>query len=115
MSDRRLYYSQEAETVVKQRMAIGAAVCLTLGMGIGIVMSMLWKQGGQTRDALADALEEGYRRGRDATESALRSLEQEIPNLRDRVNSMIGMGQEESSSEWDFNYGSDYGSSYRNY
>lgn len=87
----RVYYTAEAEDLMKRRSLFTALAMLAVGLGIGALVAMLLAPGDgeKTRRVLADALEEGYRRGRQATDDALGQLERDIPNLRKRVDSLL--------------------------
>jgi gas vesicle protein len=63
-----------------------------LGIGIGSAVSLLLapNSGEATREIITSTLEEGFQRGREATDEALNQLEQEVPNLRERVNELVG-------------------------
>jgi gas vesicle protein len=87
----RVYYSAEAEELMQRRSMVTALAMMVVGLGIGALIAMLFApgEGEKTRRMVADAIEESYRRGRDATDDALSQLEKDIPNLRKRVDSML--------------------------
>jgi len=88
----RIYYSEEAEQTMKRQRLIDALMFTGLGIGIGSVVALLIapNNGEKTRDIIADTLDEGFQRGRQATEDALGQLENEVPNLRERVTQLVG-------------------------
>jgi gas vesicle protein len=88
----RIYYSEEAEQMMGRRRLIDALMFMGLGIGIGSTVALLLapNNGEQTREFIANTLEEGFQRGREATDDALGQLEQEVPNLRERVNELVG-------------------------
>jgi len=87
----RVYYTAEAEDLMKRRSLFTALAMLAVGLGIGALVAMLLapEEGEKFRRAIADAVEEGYRRGRHATDEALGQLEKDVPNLRKRVDSLL--------------------------
>ncbi len=87
----RVYYTAEAEELMKRRSLFTALAMLAVGLGIGALVAMLFApdEGEKTRRMLAEAVEEGYRRGRHATDDALGQLEKDIPNLRKRVDALL--------------------------
>ena len=88
----RIYYSEEAEKTMKRRRFMDALMFAGLGIGIGSVVALLLapNEGEKTRELSANTLEEGFHRGRESTDEALSQLEQEVPNLRERVNDLVG-------------------------
>ena len=91
MTNNRIYYSEETEQKMKRQRLIDALMFTGLGIGIGSAVSLMLapNSGETTREIIADTLEEGYQRGREATDEALNQLEQEVPNLRERVNDLV--------------------------
>lgn len=91
MTNNRIYYSEEAEQKMKRQRLIDALMFTGLGIGIGSAVSLLLapNSGETTREIIAGTLEEGFQRGREATDDALNQLEQEVPNLRERVNELV--------------------------
>jgi len=87
----RIYYSSEAEQIAKTRQTVGLLAFLMLGLGVGAATALLFapQEGERTRKMVADALDEGFRRGREATDDALAQLEEEFPNLRKKVESTL--------------------------
>ncbi len=87
----RIYYSEEAEQKMKRQRLVNALTFAGVGIGIGSAVALLLAphSGETTRDLIASTLEEGIQRGRESTDQALNQLEQDIPNLRERVNELI--------------------------
>ena len=87
----RVYYSAEAEALMQRRSLVTAFAMLVVGLGIGALIAMLFApgEGDKTRRMITDAVEDSYRRGRQATDDALSQLEKDIPNLRKRVDSVL--------------------------
>ncbi len=87
----RIYYSEEAETMMKRQRLVDIFIFTGLGIGIGSVIALLMapNNGEKNRQVIASTLEEGFQRGRETTDEALSQLEQEIPNLRARVNELV--------------------------
>jgi gas vesicle protein len=88
----RIYYSEEAETRMKRQRLVSALLFTGLGIGIGSAVALLLapNDGETTRELIADTLEEGFQRGRESTDEALRQLEQDVPDLRARVSELVG-------------------------
>lgn len=83
----RIYYSKEAESLVRRQHLIGNLAFLMLGLGVGAAVALLFapERGERVRELVAEALEEGFSRGREATEEALQNLAQEYPGLHEKV------------------------------
>lgn len=92
MTNSRIYYSEEAEKKMKRQRLVDALMFTGLGIGIGSAIALLLapNNGETTREIIADTLQEGFQRGRDATDDALSQLEHEVPNLRERINDLVG-------------------------
>jgi len=91
MTERRIYYSQEAERVAKRQRLLTMVIFMALGVGLGAVIALLFApdEGEKTRRLISEAAQDGFRRGRDTTSDALRQLEPEFPDLRKRVDELI--------------------------
>jgi hypothetical protein len=87
----RIYYSSEAEAYAQRQQVLVATVAFILGISVSAVLSLLFapQSGASTRRDVTDALEEGFRRGKKATQDAVSQLESEYPNLRERMNGML--------------------------
>jgi gas vesicle protein len=92
MTNSRIYYSEEAEKTMKRQRFMDALMFMGLGIWIGSAVALLMapNEGEKTRELIANALEEGFQRGRHTTDEALSQLEQDVPNLRERVNGLVG-------------------------
>jgi hypothetical protein len=92
MSNSRIYYSEKAEKTMKRQRFVDALMFTGLGIGIGSAVALLMapNAGEKTRELITNTLEEGFQRGRESTDQALSQLEQEVPNLRGRVNGLVG-------------------------
>jgi gas vesicle protein len=88
----RIYYSEKAEKTMKRQRFVDALMFTGLGIGIGSAVALLMAphEGEKTRELIANTLEEGFQRGRETTDETLSQLEQEVPNLRGRVNDLVG-------------------------
>jgi gas vesicle protein len=87
----RIYYSRRAEELVKRQRAVGALVFLAVGLGIGLILALLFAPnvGEKTRKLIADALEDGSKRGQEVILEATNQLEQEFPDLRQRIEGVL--------------------------
>jgi gas vesicle protein len=87
----RIYYSEEARRLMERRQLMGVLAAFSLGLIIGSALALLFapQEGEKTRQIMRDTLEEGFERGRRATDDALSQLEDEIPNLRARVEETV--------------------------
>lgn len=88
----RIYYSREAEALAKRQRVVSTITYFTLGLGIGAALALLFapNEGERMRRLLANALEEGFQRGRERTSEALNELEREYPELRQKVEGILG-------------------------
>ena len=84
MSNSRIYYSQEAETKAMRQITILTVLWLTLGLGVGAVMALLYAPtaGKKTRQNLTKNLEESLSSGQDAVDPVIKRLEKEVGDLR---------------------------------
>jgi gas vesicle protein len=91
MTAPRIYYSDEAERVARRQQITNVLLFMALGMGIGAIVAILFApdQGDKTRKAITHAMEDGYKRGRESTRDALKQLEPEFPNLREKVDGLM--------------------------
>jgi gas vesicle protein len=87
----RIYYSRRAEELVKRQQTVGALIFLAVGLGIGLILALLFAPnvGEKTRKLIADALEDGFKRGQEVILEATNQLEQEFPDLRQRIEGLI--------------------------
>lgn len=87
----RIYYSKDAERLAKQWQLLRGLSFISLGLAVGTAVALLFapNKGEETRQLITDAVEQGYQRGREATEEALKQLENEYPDLRKKVSQII--------------------------
>lgn len=87
----RIYYSEAAERIAKRQKIIQVLLFMALGMTLGAIVALLFApdEGEKTRKAIAGAMEDGFQRGREATRDALKQLEPEFPDLRDKVDGLL--------------------------
>lgn len=87
MSSDRIYYSREAELNAMRNRAVLAIALLTFGIGIGVVLALLFapSSGKTTRRDLAKNVEEGLQTGRDTVEPLIRRAEKEFDELKKNV------------------------------
>jgi len=92
MNNDRVYYSHDAETHVKREMAALTMLALTLGLGIGTLLTLLFtpSSGKQARHDLAKSMGEEWENGRDAVDPMVKRLEEKfgelLKNIEERVN-----------------------------
>lgn len=91
MNTNRIYYSKEAEQMAHRQSRVKSLALLSLGAGLGATITLLLapNDGEKAREMVADALEEGFTRGRDAAGQALRQLSSEYPDLREQVSKVL--------------------------
>lgn len=91
MNNARTYYSHETEMRVMREKAVLVFLFLVMGLGAGAAAALLYapKPGKKTREELANAMEEGFSNGREAVEPALRKLQKEFVDLRQKVDERL--------------------------
>ena len=94
MNNDRIYYSHDAEEHA-MRVIIGLTVlCLTVGLGIGGVLALLFAptSGKKIRAELTKTVEDGWQNGRDAVEPMVQRIEKDFDelhkNVEDRISSL---------------------------
>jgi gas vesicle protein len=92
MSENRIYYSRSAEMRAKQEQMIAMILFMLLGVAIGTLLALLFTpiSGSKARQEIANALEEGFDSGRHASQRAIESLEDQLKELRKRVEDRLG-------------------------
>ncbi len=87
----RIYYSDQAEQIARRREIAAGIALLTLGLGVGATLALLFapQEGTDTREMLKHAMEDGYDQGRDAARQALKQLRNDAPELRERIDNII--------------------------
>lgn len=92
MSNDRVYYSHEAETQAKREMAALTMVALTLGLGIGTLITLLFApfSGRQARRDLAKSVGKEWENGREMIDPLVKRFEDKLgdllKNVEERVN-----------------------------
>lgn len=88
----RIYYSREAEMQARREQTIAIILFMSLGVAIGALLAMLFSptSGSKMRAEIASALEERLGGGRDVTQRAMERLEDQIKELRRRVEDRLG-------------------------
>jgi gas vesicle protein len=91
MTEKRIYYSHDAELQARRATTITTLLRLILGVSIGAVVALLFapSSGKKTRADLAKTVEEGLNTGRDAVEPLVKRMEDEIGDLRKKVEETI--------------------------
>ena len=86
----RTYYSEEAEKQAKMKTSAIVAVCLALGATIGTAIAVLFapQSGEATREELNGIMDDQLEKGREATNTAIDRLQQQIDELRDRFSEL---------------------------
>lgn len=87
----RIYYSQEAERMAKQQRLVSMLLFMAIGLGVGALIAILFApdEGEKTRKLIAEAVEDGFKRGTESVTDALKDLEPEFPDLRKRVDGLL--------------------------
>jgi gas vesicle protein len=87
MSNERVYYSHDAEMQAGRNRTILALVFLTLGMGIGTGLALLFApmSGKNTRDGLTKTLEQSLKDSREMVEPIAEQVEKEFGDLKKNV------------------------------
>ncbi len=87
MSNERVYYSHDAEMhAMRDRTAL-ILVFLTLGLGIGAALALLFApmSGKKTRDGMTQTVEQGLKDGREMVEPVVERVEKEFDELKKNV------------------------------
>lgn len=92
MPDRRIYYSEEARQIAQQRQMVQLTVAVLIALMVGATIALLFapQSGKKLRRQIAQAIDEGYQRGREETGDLIDRLEAEFPGVRRRVEELIG-------------------------
>jgi len=80
MNSDRVYYSHDAEIHAVREMTRLMALCLIVGLGIGVVLALLFAptSGKKVRDDLTKTVGQGWNNGRDAVEPMVKRLEEKF-------------------------------------
>jgi len=83
MNSDRVYYSRDAEIHAKREMAAFTLFALTLGLGIGALLALLFApwSGKKTRHELAKSMGEEWETGRDAVDPLAKRVEERFGEL----------------------------------
>jgi len=91
MNDNRVYYSHDAEIQAKREMAALTMIALTLGLGIGAMLALLFAptSGKKTRHYLAKSMGKDWENGRDAVDPMVKRLEDKFGELLKNVEARV--------------------------
>lgn len=91
MSQQRTYYSEDAKQRAQAKTTAVVAICLALGATIGTAIAVLFapQSGDQTRDELASTVDNQLAQGREATDSAIERLQEQVSRLQERLEDMV--------------------------
>ena len=86
-NNERIYYSRDAEVQAMRNRTVFTLLFMTLGLGIGAVLALLFARssGKDTRDEIAGNVEDGVQTGRDKLEPTMKKLEKEFSEFRKSV------------------------------
>ena len=87
----RVYYSQEAEEEAKKRLLLATVLFVGVGATIGAILALMFapNEGEKIRRDISDSLNDGAEAGREATNNAVKRLEKQFDDLRQRVEDRI--------------------------
>ena len=87
----RIYYSEEAKTYAQRQKAFSMLFALGVGLSIGAFLALLFApaKGENTRDEIASTVTGSLASGRDATQTLLEQLGEELAALRKSVEQRI--------------------------
>jgi gas vesicle protein len=85
--NQRIYYSKEAELQAQREKNAVIALFLSLGLGIGAVLALLFapRSGEEIRKDLASTLEDSLDSGVETSKKALSRVEKDLKDLREWV------------------------------
>jgi len=85
----RMYYSKEAQTRAQRDRLLMVAVVSLLGVAIGAVVMLLFapRSGDETRQTIANAVGDAVERSGEASQAAVKQLNEELNELRQRLES----------------------------
>jgi gas vesicle protein len=92
MNNDRVYYSHDAETQAKRETIALTTLALTLGLGIGALLALLFapSSGKKARHDLGKSMGQDWENGRDAVDPLVKRLEEKfselLKNVEERVN-----------------------------
>lgn len=87
----RIYYSREAEQMVKRQQLLAVILFAVFGVGIGAALALLFapSKGEETRRSLSHTFEGGVDAGREVTGDAVHRLEGELADLRKQFKQLV--------------------------
>jgi gas vesicle protein len=87
MNNDRVYYSRDAETQAKREMTALTLLALTVGLGIGTLLALLFapSSGKKARHDLAQGIGKDWENGRDAVDPVVKRLEEKFGELLKQV------------------------------
>ena len=90
----RIYYSHDAEAHAMHATIRLTLVCLTLGLGIGAALALLFapSSGKKTRGEFARTVEDGLHSGREAVQPMVKHLEKDFDELQKNVEEHLKRG-----------------------
>ncbi len=85
----RMYYSKEAEQRGQRERLLMVIVFSLLGLAAGAVVMLLFapRSGDETRQGIAEAVNDAVERSGEASQTAMKQLNDEIKDLRKRIDS----------------------------
>jgi len=91
MNNDRIYYSHDAETHAKREMTAFTMLALTLGLGIGAMLALLFAptSGKKARHDLAKSMGQEWDNGRDAVDPMLKRFEERFGELLTSVQERV--------------------------
>jgi len=87
MNNDRVFYSHDAEIHARREMTALALLALTLGLGIGALLALLFtpSSGPKARHDLAQGLGKEWGNGREAVDPMVKRLEEKFGELLNQV------------------------------
>ena len=91
MNSDRVYYSHDAETHARRVMTVFTMFALTLGVGIGAMLALLFapSSGKQARHDLVQSLGDDWENGREAVDPMVTRLEDKFAELVKKVEERV--------------------------
>lgn len=85
----RMYYSKEAELRAQRERTLMVAIVLLFGLAIGAMLMLLFapRSGDETRQGIAEAVNEAVERSGEASQTTVKQLSDELKDLRKRIES----------------------------
>lgn len=93
-NNERIYYSRDAEMQAMRHRTIFTLLFMTLGLGLGAVLALLFapSSGKDTRNEIAGNVEDGLQAGRHNLEPTMKKLEKEFAEFRKTVEERLNHG-----------------------